>query len=1038
MAEKTISYRVDIKATEDSRKKLIGLQNEFDKSQQALRKLNKEERKSGGVTAKSSKARADLTTKLHAQRNALNDHRAAILKSSNALRKNSGFVKGVTKGMAGFAKSMIGPFLAIGALKKLFSSTVGVIKRFEKGQSDLASVLGVSKDEIEELSNQAKDLGASTRFTASEVLGLQKELAKLGFEDKNILDMTDAVLQLAGATGTELARSAEVVGSTLRAFNLEAEDSQMLVDTMAKAFSSSSLDMEKFATAMSNVAPVAKNAGLNIQQTTALLGVLTDKGIDASTAGTGLRNVFLELTKKGLTFDQAMEKINKSTNKNKTALELFGKRGAVVGTILAETGDKATDLEKALNNAGGAAQKMADEQLDNLTGKTDLANSAWEGFILSLDEGDGVLSRVIGSALTGITNLLEKLTDLGKTDEQLLNKRVKIAKEIGIEKTEEYQFQKKILFIQDKSEKVLLRLVKQGKISKGLVDTELSLRNKGLGALEREVIFATALNQSKKKEGNIKEDNLLLDEKSLTNRVKESMFDKKTGLEISSKYKRLMLIEELALKKADIEIVRGSQEVARTHILNGIKRASSEELIRLSEVDIVNKKIINALALDEIQRRKEVGAIINQNAEKETGAFTEKKKQLKAFSSFFKEALESEAKEVEYWSKDAVRINNEQFELEKKLLNNSTDLAKKELEVKAVNKDVANSVFLQLELSRLQAELELNKIYGKDTVDIERGILEKKHELRLEAADTKKTDQATDTESDQAYRDTVLQAEQAALGVLSNAHAAYIQNKRDQDERATQRYLDSVNNKADTEIDIIQNQLDKGIISEEEFAARKNAIDKKREADELKIKKQAFEKKRKLDQAVVTFEFAKELASIAASASANPTNAVTYGAAGAAQYAILAAVAAANFAINTAMIQNAKFARGGILNGPSHSAGGVDLGYGNEGQGGEAIINVESTKKHKALLSAINVDGGGVAFGGAFSPVRKFAGGGVLGRPSPSSADIGGSSDISRIFELMAQQTDNIVRNIRVQNVVTDTSSVLDSVIDVENQVTLG
>ena len=222
--------------------------------------------------------------------------------------------------------------------------------------------------------------------------------------------MTEATLQLAAATGTELPRAAEVTGSTLRGFGLDASQTQRVVDVMAKSFSSSSLDMEKFATAMSSVAPVAKTAGLSVEKTTALLGTLTDRGLDASTAGTGLRNIFLELSKRGLSFEEAMLQINSATDKNAASLELFGKRGATVGTILSETAEDVSNLEGKLNDAGGAAKEMADKQLNTLNGALDLLKSAWEGFILDLEEGTGVfggLKDIIFAVARNFTTIVK-------------------------------------------------------------------------------------------------------------------------------------------------------------------------------------------------------------------------------------------------------------------------------------------------------------------------------------------------------------------------------------------------------------------------------------------------------------------------------------------------------------------------------------------------------------------------------------------------------------------------------------------------------
>ncbi len=105
-----------------------------------------------------------------------------------------------------------------------------------------------------------------------------------------------------------------------------------------------SFSFEKLNTALPIVSATAKTAGVSLERTTALLGTLSDRGVDASTAATGLRNVFLELSKRGLTFEQAMNKINTATDKNAAALELFGKRGATIGVILSKTGKNVDDL----------------------------------------------------------------------------------------------------------------------------------------------------------------------------------------------------------------------------------------------------------------------------------------------------------------------------------------------------------------------------------------------------------------------------------------------------------------------------------------------------------------------------------------------------------------------------------------------------------------------------------------------------------------------------------------------------------------------
>lgn len=393
------------KINKDLAKETNNLTNAYEKESIRLNKLRKELKNlilTEGESSKKTKQLAAEVQKLDAK-----------LKKADAaagqFQRNVGNYKSGLKGAIGSVKKLAMAFGLFGGIQlvvKGIRNMFNVVKNFDQATADLASILGVTTDEMAELTQQAMDLGAATIFTAAQVSELQKEYAKLGFTQEEIKGVTEATLELAAATNSDLGQSATVVGSTLRAFGLDVSQTQRVVDVMAKSFSSSSLDMEKFTTAMRSVAPVAKNAGFNIEQTTSLLGTLTDAGIDASTAGTGLRNVFLELSKRGMTFEEAMSEINNATDKNAASLALFGKRGAVVGTVLAENGVSADALTEKLNNAGGAAKEMADKQLNTLGGAVKLLQSAWEGWILKMNESSG-----FGAGLTKIVKFLAENLD---------------------------------------------------------------------------------------------------------------------------------------------------------------------------------------------------------------------------------------------------------------------------------------------------------------------------------------------------------------------------------------------------------------------------------------------------------------------------------------------------------------------------------------------------------------------------------------------------------------------------------------------------
>ena len=389
-----------LKSIKQEERETLGLVGAYEKESKLLIKLRKELKDLIIAEGEGGKKTKELAKRVNELDGRLKKADAAAGQFQRNVGNYPSALKGAISSLKKFAGAL-GLFggiqLAVRGIRNMFD----VVKNFDQATADLTSVLGVNADEMENLTAQAKELGATTKFTASQVSELQLEFAKLGFTQKEIQDVTEATLQLAAAAGTDLGNAATIVGSTIRAFGLDTSETQRIVDVMAESFSSSSLDIEKFKNAMAAVAPVAKTAGLSVEETTALIGTLTDAGIDAGTAGTGLRNIFLELTKSGMSFDEAMKAINSSTNKNKTALDLFGKRGAALGVILAENGVATDALTEKLENSAGAAEEMADKQLNTLGGAVELLKSAWEGFILKLNDASGA-----GSGLTKVIKFL--------------------------------------------------------------------------------------------------------------------------------------------------------------------------------------------------------------------------------------------------------------------------------------------------------------------------------------------------------------------------------------------------------------------------------------------------------------------------------------------------------------------------------------------------------------------------------------------------------------------------------------------------------
>ena len=306
--------------------------------------------------------------------------------------------------------------LAFGALAGGIGGVITKSKEFEKALSTLEAVTGSSKAEIQQLSDLAKQLGSTTAFTASQVVELQTELAKLGFKTDEIKDSTAAILDLAASLDVDLASAAEFSGSLVKSFGLTTEETARVVDVMALSTSSSALNFEGLRESLKLVAPVAKATGTSIEKTTALLGVLADRGLKGSIAGTGLGQTFVELNKKGLTLEQAMTKVSQSSNKLGTAMQLVGTRGGRALLTLAEGRKDIDKLEQTFIDAEGAAKKMAEIKLDNLAGDTTKLASAWEGLVLNLEDGQGLLNKM---ARGSVQLLIAAISGLQKTSFRL-------------------------------------------------------------------------------------------------------------------------------------------------------------------------------------------------------------------------------------------------------------------------------------------------------------------------------------------------------------------------------------------------------------------------------------------------------------------------------------------------------------------------------------------------------------------------------------------------------------------------------------------
>ena len=320
-----------------------------------------------------------------------------------AQRSMRGTANKLKRSGASLTSNVTAPLTLIGA------SSFKVAADFEQSMSKVKAVSGATAGEFKNLRDNAMELGRSTRFSASEVSALQLEFSKLGFTADEITQVTGATLSLAQATGSDLAQSAEVAGSTLRAFGLDASETQRVTDVMAASFSSSALDMGSFQDSMKFVAPVAKKAGLSIEETTAMLAQLANNGIKGSAAGTSLRRILSTVGATGGDVKEKLANLSKEVITLGDAKDEVGRTAQSAFLVLKDGLPEVANLTTAFEEAEGAAGDMASVMDDNADGALKRMQSAVEGAQIAIGTA---LAPVVVEVAGAIGDMAQKFSEL--------------------------------------------------------------------------------------------------------------------------------------------------------------------------------------------------------------------------------------------------------------------------------------------------------------------------------------------------------------------------------------------------------------------------------------------------------------------------------------------------------------------------------------------------------------------------------------------------------------------------------------------------
>lgn len=320
----------------------------------------------------------------------------------------------------------------------LVGAGVAVLKTagdFEFSMNKVAAITGESGKSLEALEQQAKDLGATTQFSAGEAADAMTFLGMAGYDAQQILNAMPGTLDLAAAGNMELAQTADIVSNVLTGFGKDAEESGRLADIMAKTITTTNTDMMQLGDAMKYVAPVAQSAGVSLEETSAAIGLLGNAGIQGSMAGTTLRGAIARLlnttpkTSKALkrlgveVLDSSgnmlplvdiVDQLGEAGATTGDLMQIFGQRaGPGMAALIEQGSDALAEQTDTLGDAGGTAKRIADKQMEGLRGAMLRLKAAGEAVAIAIGD-TGLLGNITGLA-EKVGGFLSKLSETNPT-----------------------------------------------------------------------------------------------------------------------------------------------------------------------------------------------------------------------------------------------------------------------------------------------------------------------------------------------------------------------------------------------------------------------------------------------------------------------------------------------------------------------------------------------------------------------------------------------------------------------------------------------
>lgn len=320
------------------------------------------------------------------------------------------------------------------AVTGAFAGAVKIGSDFEAQMSRVQAISGATEEEFEKLRQQAIDLGADTAFSASEAAKGMENLAAAGFTTQEIMNAMPGLLNLAAASGEDLATSSDIAASALRGFGLNAEEAGHVADVLAENANRTNSSVRETGEALKYIAPMARASGISLEETAAAIGIMANAGIQGSQAGTTLRGALARLSKPTDVMATAMEQLGVSfydsngkmksladqvdmlkgamngmtdEQKNYYLATLYGQE-ALSGmmVLINEGGDSLRGLATDYENCAGSAENAAKIMLDNFQGAIEQLKGSLESFGIQIfSKVSAPLSDMANAATEAVNNM---------------------------------------------------------------------------------------------------------------------------------------------------------------------------------------------------------------------------------------------------------------------------------------------------------------------------------------------------------------------------------------------------------------------------------------------------------------------------------------------------------------------------------------------------------------------------------------------------------------------------------------------------------